>query len=612
DPMEAGVRGSTEIFFAVIATTVALVAVFLPILFLSGITGRLFVEFGVVITGAVIISSFVALTLTPMLSSRILKKREKENWFYRTTEPFFVALNEGYARSLHWFMQVRGLAFVIMLATGYGIYFFYDQIPSELAPLEDRSMLRMRNVGPEGATFDYMDQYLDSLIQYVQREIPENDGIITVTSPGFGASSSVNTGFMRLRLVSRDQRERSQQELADKLSKDLAYYTDAKAFVSQSPTIGGRRSGLPVQFVVQAQNLDKIKEIIPKFLERASQIPIFKFVDVNLKFTKPELQVSINREKASKLNVSVRDIAETLQLSLSGRRFDFFILDGKQYQVIGQLQDGQRNNPNDLTSIYVRNQDGRMIQLDNLVDVKEESTPPQLYRYNRFLSATFSADLIPGKTISEGITAMEEVADQVLDDSFTTALAGQSKEFKESSSSLLFAFIFALVLIYLVLAAQFESFRDPFIILFTVPLAIGGALLSLWLFGETLNIFSQIGIIMLIGLVSKNGILLVEFANQRKQEGMDRHHSILAAAKARFRAILMTNFSTTLGTLPIALALGAGSESRVSMGIAIVGGLIFSSVLTLYIVPAIYSYLASKSRRIDLDDLIAQEENQIA
>lgn len=612
EPIEAGVRGSTEIFFAVIATTVALVAVFLPILFLSGITGRLFVEFGVVITGAVIISSFVALTLTPMLSSRILRKREKENWFYRVTEPFFVGLNNGYAQSLAWFMEVRWAAFLIMLATGIGIYYFYSQIPSELAPLEDRSMLRMRNVGPEGATFDYMDQYLDSLINYVQREIPENDGIITVTSPGFGASSSVNTGFMRLRLKPRDQRERSQQEIADILTKDLAYYTDAKAFVSQSPTIGGRRSGLPVQFVVQAQNLEKLKEIIPKFLDEASQIPIFKFVDVNLKFTKPELQVSINREKATKLNVSVRDIAETLQLSLSGRRFDFFILDGKQYQVIGQLQDGQRNNPNDLTSIYVRNQDGRMIQLDNLVDVKEESTPPQLYRYNRFLSATFSADLQPGNTISEGIEAMENVADQVLDDTFTTALAGQSKEFKESSSSLIFAFIFAIVLIYLVLAAQFESFRDPFIILFTVPLAIGGALLSLWIFGETLNIFSQIGIIMLIGLVSKNGILLVEFANQRKQEGMDRRKAILAAAKARFRAILMTNFSTTLGTLPIALALGAGSESRVSMGIAIVGGLIFSSVLTLYIVPAIYSYLASKSRRIDLDDLIAREENQIA
>lgn len=607
EPMEAGVKGSKEIFFAVIATTVALVAVFLPILFLQGLTGRLFVEFGVVISGAVIISSFVALTLTPMLSSRILKNRERKNWFYRVTEPFFVGLTNIYLSTLSGFMKVRFLSWLLVLAIVGAIYYLYQEIPTELAPLEDRSLLRMRVLGPEGATFEYMDAYMDSLIQYVEENVPENDGIVTVTSPGFGASSSVNTGFMRLRLKTPDLRERTQQKIADDVKRDLTLLTDAQAFVSQTPTIGGRRSGQPVAYVVQAPNLEKLREIIPKFLDEGRKSDVLTQMTVNLKFTKPELQVSINREKANKLNVSIRDIAETLQFSLSGQRFDYFIMNGKQYQVIGQLQRDYRDNPNDLTSIYIRSQDGQMVQLDNLVTTREESTPPQLFRYNRFLSATFTSGLAPGKTIGDGIQAMDDIAAKVLDDSFSTALSGQSKDFVESSSSLSFAFILAIVLIYLVLAAQFESFRDPLIILFTVPLAIGGALFSLWAFGETLNIFSQIGIIMLIGLVSKNGILLVEFANQRKQEGMDVHKAIQQAARARFRAILMTSFSTTLGTLPIALALGAGSQSRTSMGIAIIGGLIFSTILTLYIVPAIYTFISSRTKKLDIEELKKQE-----
>ncbi|GAB4400503.1 MAG: efflux RND transporter permease subunit [Microscillaceae bacterium] len=593
-PLEAGVKGAMEIFFAVIATTIALVAVFLPIIFLSGQTGRLFVEFGVVIGGSVVISSFVALTLTPMLSSRILKRRERQNWFYRVSEPFFVWLNRGYAQSLLGFMKVRFIVWPLTIGLAILIYIWGTTLPSEVAPLEDRSLLRLSATGPEGATFEYMDVYMEQLIQYAQKEIPETEGIITVTSPGFGASSSVNSGFMRLRLTEPDKRQRTQREIAAQLSTDLPRFTDAKANVFQAPTIGGRRGGLPIEFVIQAGNLEKLKNVLPKFLEKAYQNPTFNFVDVNLKFTKPELQVSINREKAVKLNVAVIDIAQTLQFALSGQRFSYFTMDGKQYEVIGQLQREDRNKPADLKAIYVRNRAGQMIQLDNLVNVREESTPPQLFRYNRYLSATVSAGLAEGKTISEGIAAMEQIAKEVLDTSFTTALSGQSKDFQESSNSLYFAFSLALVLIYLVLAAQFESFRDPFIILITVPLAMAGALGSLWFFGQTLNIFSQIGIIMLIGLVSKNGILMVEFANQLKTQGYTVREAILEASSSRFRPILMTSLSTILGTLPIALALGAGSESRVSMGIAIVGGLVFSTLLTLYVVPAVYTYLTNR------------------
>ncbi len=608
EPLEAGVRGSTEIYFAVVATTVALVAVFLPIVFLKGITGRLFVEFGVVISTAVIISSFVALTLTPMLSSRILKRKERKGLFYRLTEPFFVWLTKVYLSSLDSFLKVRALAFVLILAIAYVTYVLYQGIPSELAPLEDRSQIVVRATGPEGATFEYMGNYMDNLIDFVIKEVPENDGIITVTSPGYGASSSVNSGFLRLRLKNPEDRDRSQQEIANMMTEEVKKFTEAQAFVSQPPSIGGRRQGLPIEYVIQAPNLDKLKKILPEFLDKARANPTFSFVRTNLKFTKPEIQIEVNREKALKLDVPLIDIAQTLQFALSGQRFDYFIKDGKQHQVIGQLERSNRDQPTDLTAIYVRNRQGEMIQLDNLVQTLETSTPPQLYRYNRYLSATISAGLASGQTIGDGIEAMQGVADEVLDDTFLTALSGQAKDFTESSSSLNYAFAFALLLIYLVLSAQFESFRAPFIIMFTVPLALGGALLSLWYFGESLNIFSQIGIIMLIGLVSKNGILLVEFAIQRVNEGKTLKEAIMGSARARFRPILMTSLSTILGILPIALALGAGSESRVSMGIAIIGGLVFASLLTLYIIPAIFTYLASSKPKIDPEELVKRAE----
>lgn len=599
NPDTAAEKGAEEIFFAVIATTVALAAVFLPVIFLTGTTGRLFREFGIVVAGAVIISSFVALTMTPMLSSRLLKRREKQNAFYNFTEPFFVQLNEMYDSLLAKFMKIRWVSFIIIALMALGIYQFFLIIPTELAPVEDRGEMRVVVTGPEGATFSYMDNVLDEMLIDVKNKIPEyeREGIVTVTSPGFGTSST-NSGFLRLILKDASERERSQQEIFKQVSGMVRNYTAVRAFVTQPQSIGDRRGGLPVQYVIQAPTLEKLKEVIPEFMEKAGESPIFSFTDINLKFTKPEIEIEIDREKARNIGVSVQEIARTLQLSYSGQRFAYFIMNGKQYQVVGEMQLQDRNEPINLRMLYVRAENGELVQLDNLVTIKEKSTPPQLYRYNRFVSATVQAGLAPGYTIGAGLDEMDRIAAEVLDETYSTDVAGLSKEFRESSNSLIFAFLFALVLIYLVLSAQFESFKDPLTIMFTVPLALFGALFSLWYFDFTLNIFSQIGIIMLIGLVTKNGILIVEFANQRKAQGLSVDEAIIGAAGARFRPILMTSLSTILGILPIALALGAGAESRVPMGVAVIGGLAFSTVLTLFIIPGVYSYLTSKKGRL--------------
>ncbi|MDP2424380.1 MAG: efflux RND transporter permease subunit [Bacteroidales bacterium] len=597
-PVEAGIKGSSEIFFAVIATTVALVAVFMPVIFLKGITGRLFREFGIVLSGAVIISSFVALTLTPMLSTRILKKRQKHNWLYNATEPFFTMLTRSYRSSLGFFMKRRWMAFAIVFVSAAMIIGLGQTLPSELAPLEDRSGLRMTATAPEGMSYEYMEKYMNQLVGLVQQEVPEIKTLISITSPGFGGGGGVNSGFVRMRLTDPEKRNRSQQEIADHLSMQVKKLSAARAFVAQDQSIGGQGGGLPVQYVIQAPNFELLRKILPEFMTEVYKSPVFQFADLNLKFNKPEISVSIDRNKARNLGVSALDISQTLSLAFSGQRFGFYVMNGKQYQVIGQMKRENRNKPLDLKSLYVRNNRGEMIQLDNLVTLREEINPPQLYRYNRFVSATVSANPARGITIGQGIDEMDRIAENVLDTRYSTALAGASKDFAESSSSLLFAFVFALILIYLVLAAQFESFRDPFIIMFTVPLALAGAVLTLWYFQNTLNIFSQIGIIMLIGLVAKNGILIVEFANQRKAQGLTRMQAIQEAAVARFRPILMTSLSTILGATPIALALGAGAESRSSMGTAIIGGLLFATLLTLYVIPAIYSYLSEQRKDV--------------
>lgn len=593
-PREAGMKGSAEIFFAIISTTITLAAVFLPIIFLQGMTGRLFREFGIVVAGSVLISAFVALTLTPMLSTKILKPRQGHNWFYRKTEPFFVWLSNAYKNALDRFMAKRWLAFIIMAVSAAVIVVIGGSLQSELAPLEDRSQLRISSTMPEGTSYEAMDSYMDQLTKFVQDTVKGTQTLLSITAPGYGGAGSVNSGMIFLVLKDRDERPKSQQQIFEDLSGSFRKFNAARTIAMQAQTIGGSRGGLPVQYVLQAPNSEKLREALPKFFQAANQDPTFSVVDVNLKFNKPELVVSIDRDRARSLGVSAVDIAQTLSLALSGQRFGYFYMNGKQYQVIGQVKRADRSEPLNLKSLFVKNSNGELIQLDNLVSLKEQINSPQLYRFNRYTAATISANLAPGKTIGDGIKAMDAIAKRVLDPSFSTALNGPSKDFAESSSSLVFTFMLALVLIYLILAAQFESFRDPLIIMFTVPLALAGALMSLWYFNHTMNIFSEIGMIMLIGLVTKNGILIVEFANQRRSQGLSLLDAVKDASVSRFRPIIMTSLATILGTLPIALALGSGAGSRVSMGVAVIGGLIFSTFLTLFVVPAIYSYLSPK------------------
>ena len=599
---EAAFKGSEEIFFAIVSTTVTLVAVFLPIMFLQGLTGRLFREFGVVVAGAVLVSAFVSLTLTPMMSANLLRHGDNDNFFYRVTERFFVGMTNMYGKTLNLFFKIRWVAVLIMIASSVMIYQLGKSLPSELAPLEDKGRLSVNATGPEGASFSFTNNFLTKVIKDIESSIPEKESILSVTAPGFGASQASNTGFVRITLVDSEKRDKSQMQIAEELSQVVKKYSDARIFVSQEQTIGDRRGGLPVQFVIQAQNFDKLKAVIPAFLEKARQNEMFQAVDINLKFNKPELKIDIDRNRAQILGVSVMDIAQTLQLYFAEQRLGFFIKNGKQYQVIGQATLDNRNEPTDLKSIYVRSKSGELIQLDNLITISEQSNPPQLYRYNRFVSATISAGTVPGVSLGQGIEAMRSIASEVLDDSYGTDLSGPSKEFEESSSTLLFAFILALVLVFLILAAQFESFIDPLIIMFTVPLALAGAILALWYTDSTLNIFSQIGIIVLIGIVTKNGILIVEFANQRREQGINALESVTEAAVSRLRPILMTSLATILGALPIALALGAASLSRVSMGISIIGGLLFSLLLTLYVIPALYTYMSRAKKIHDTDE----------
>ena len=585
-PMEAARKGSTEIYFAIIATTISLVAVFFPIVFLQGVTGRLFREFSLVIVGAVTISAFLALSLTPMISSRLLKHNAMEGRFYKSTEPFFSGMQNVYRRAISAFLKKRYWAIVIIIVTAGAIGLLWSTLRSEMAPLEDRGYFSINATATEGTTFDYMQAYAETLVPVVRENIPEQENIMMMVNG--------NSANIRVRLTDIDSRKRSQQEIATSVSPLVRQLTGARTIVSQQQTFGSRRGGLPVQYVIQAKNLEDLKRVIPDFMAEVSNSPYFSASDVNLKFTKPELTVIINREKASMMGVNVQSIAQTLQLTMSEQRIGYYILDGKQYQIMSQFDRTKRNDPSDLTNVYVRNDRGELIQLDNIVSVRENSLPPQLYRYNRFNSATISAGLAGKYTLGEGIEEMDRIADKVLNEDFSTTLSGDSKDFVESTSSLLFAFVLALVLIYLVLAAQFESFRDPVIILVTVPLALIGALFVMSVTGQTLNIFSQIGLIMLIGMVAKNGILIVEFANQRQQAGLNIMDAVREAAVSRFRPILMTSLTTILGILPLALATGAGAESRVSMGVTVVGGLFFATFLTLFVVPAVYSYLAAR------------------
>ena len=599
-PKEAAIEGTREIYSAVIITSLTLAAVFMPVIFLEGFVGRLFREFGVVLAGAVLISAFVSLTLTPMLNAKLVRKDpSKKSKFYLATEPFFVGLDAWFKRNIIAFLENRGWALVILLFCLVGLFYFGSKLPSELSPLEDRNWLRLSISAPEGTTFESTDALMDRLSGFVSDSIPEKRVCLTVTAPGFAGSGAVNTGFVRIALTESEMRKRSQQDIAAFINKNLALFPEGKVFVIQEQTIssgGGPRGGLPVQFVLQANNFEKLRQKLPLFLEQVNKNPVFQGVDVNLKFNKPELEIEINRDKARVLGVAIADVAQTIQLALSGQRFGYFIKGDKQYQVLGQVSRENRDEPSDIKALYVRNSKGEMIQLDNIITVTERSSPPQLYHYNRYQSATVSAGLANGKTIGDGIKEMNKIAKQVLDDSFTTSLTGASRDFAESSSNILFAFLLALVLIYLLLAAQFESFVEPFIIMLTVPMALFGAVFSLWYFNQTLNIFSQIGMIMLIGLVTKNGILIIEFANQLREKGYKVKEALIEASTARLRPILMTSLATVLGALPIALALGAGSKSRMGMGIVVIGGLLLAMVLTLFVIPAMYSFFVKDKK----------------
>lgn len=596
DPIKAGKEGASEIFFAIVSTSITLIAVFLPIIFLSGLTGRLFREFGFVVGGAIVISTFVSLTLTPMLASRLLKQRQSHNAFYNRTESFFKSMNENYKKGLRRFLKAKWIAPIIILLSVGLIYLIMVNIPYELAPQEDKSGFSVFTTAPEGTSYEMMDKYMVKILEIIDT-IPEKRAYLSVTSPGFGSSTSVNTGFVFVSLVTPDKRGRTQNEIVQSIYPEIRALNFARSFVIQPQTIEVSRSlgGLPIQYVLQAPSLEKLKEVIPTFMQVARESEYFNVVSVDLKFTKPKLVVEVDRNKAAALGLSVRDIAETIQLYFAKQRYGYFIKEGEQYEVIGEAIRSKRDEPHDLKMAYVRSENGTMVKLSEVIHTHEASSPPQLFHYNRYVSATISAGLNEGYTMGMGIEEMNRIADKVLNGSFSTALAGPSKAFKESSGGLIFAFILALVLVFLTLAAQFESFIDPLIIMFTVPLALLGALASLYFLGHTMNIFSQIGIIVLVGIVTKNGILIVEFANQKLETAETKLEAVISASVSRLRPILMTSLATALGILPIALALGSASTSRIPMGVAIIGGLIFSLILTLFVIPAMYLIMSRKS-----------------
>lgn len=591
---KAAVEGSKEIFFAVLSTSITLAIVFLPVIFLEGFIGRLFREFGVTLACAVLISAFVSLTITPVLNVYLTGKKAGHGKFYERTEPFFKGIENGYRRLLEKFMKIPRLAYVIISICGLIIWYTMSNLQSEIAPMEDHSSIRFTVTAPEGTSYPYMQKITDQIADYLYDSVPERDFVFART-PAFGGTNSAQP---RIGLVPPDERTRSQDAIANDLQKKLSRFNQARIFAQQDQTIavGAGRFGLPVQFILENMDFDKLKQAIPKFLDAARQDPTFSNVDVNLKFNNPELQLSVDRMKVKDLGLTTEDVVSAIQAAFSGGRLAYFIMGADQYEVIAQVEHSDRNKPVDISRLYVRNASGQNIPLSAVVHLVESSSPTTLYHYNRYKAATISASLAEGKTIGDGIKDMQAIANKTLDETFQTALSGPSRDYVESSSNIGFAFTLALLLIYLVLAAQFESFLDPFVIMSTVPLALAGALLSLWIFGQTLNIFSEIGMIMLIGLVTKNGILIVEFANQKRESGMDKHEAVLEAANQRLRPILMTSLATSLGALPIALNIGASASSRVPLGIVVVGGIIFSLILTLFVIPAMYSFISSKHK----------------
>ncbi len=591
---QAALEGSKEIFFAVISTSITLAIVFLPVIFLEGFIGRLFREFGITLASAVLISAFVSLTITPVLNVVLRRKKSGHGKFYMKTEPFFAGMENGYKNLLTGFLKVRWLAWLILIVCLVMGFFIGTTLQSEIAPMEDRSSIRFSVTAQEGTSYSKMQSISDEVAGYLYDSIGERDFVFARTPAG-----AINTSQPRLALVQPNERERSQDQIANDLNRKLARFNEARVFATQEQTIAvgaGSRGSSPVQFILQNQDLEKMKAIIPQFLEEAKKDKTFSNVDVNLKFNKPEISLTIDRMKAKDLGLSSQDIVGAIQAAFSGGRLAYFLRDGYQYSVIAQVERSDRDKPEDISKLYVRNNKGQSIPLSSVVKLEETSSPPSLFHFNRYKAATISATLAEGKTIGDGVKSMQAIAKKLLDESYQTALSGPSRDYAESSSNIAFAFGLALILIYLVLAAQFESFVDPFIIMLTVPLALAGALLSLWVFGQTINIFSQIGMIMLIGLVTKNGILIVEFANKKREQGLSKADAVVEASRQRLRPILMTSLATSFGALPIALSLGAAAASRVPLGIVVVGGIMFSLILTLFVIPAVYTFLSGKNK----------------
>ncbi len=594
-PKQAAVAGTNEIFFAVIATSIVLMTVFVPVLALGGTTGLLFREFVAVMIGTVFLSTLCALTLSPMLCSKFLK-HQKKGFFFKITEPFFEGFNGLYSRLLGGFLRLRFLLFPIVAALFAAAYFCFNNMSSEMAPTEDSNAVMVNMSMPEGVNLSRTKRMADEFADEVISILDSNE----YTEFQAGAW---NAGNSRMRLFLNDDKKsrRPQSEIARVIQVLGNEYPDLRVMVFEPQSISTQRGGLPVQFVLQAPNIEVLRDLVPKFEEAASKSPVFSVVNSNLRFTKPELHIEILRDKANEEGVSVNDIAQAVQLAISDQTYGDYYKDGRQYDIIGAVGYQYRETPENLSMLTVKNGKGELVSLDNFITYKEQSASPSLPRYNRFSAATIQAGLVPGKTIGDGVEEMRAIAKKILKDypSVSTTLSGSSKEFEESSSGLYVVFMLALALVFLVLAGQFESFRAPFVIFFTVPLALSGALVSLYVTGQTLNIFSEIALILLIALVTKNGILIVEFANQiAENTGCSKLEAARMAAERRFRPILMTSLSTVLGAVPLIMT---GTPSRIAMGVAIAGGLTFATFMTLFIVPAAYSFFAGKVESVRSD-----------
>lgn len=604
---QAALDGSKEIGFAVVATTVALVAVFVPLAFLTGSVGRLFNEFGVSLAVAVLISGFVALSLTPMLSSKMLKPLHGTgtSWTSRTFDTFFEFLNRIYERSLrialaNRILMIAGAVLTIVLSV-----VLFNLIPSELVPVEDRGIGFGIVIAPEGATLEYTDRYMRE-IESSLLNLPERRAIFAAIGLGFGGPGRVTNGFVFLALKPRSEREKSQQQIVQELFPQLISIPGVLAFVINPPSLGGRFSSSPVEYVLQAESYEELSQAVGIMMMEAPKLGYLINLNSDLRLNKPQLDITIDRERASGLGVSVTDIGSTLETFLGGRVVTNFKRGTKQYDVILQLKPSARSTPDAIEQIYIRSSGG-LVQLANVVNVEETLAPKELNHYNRVRSATISSSLVPGISLGQALDDMDRIAREKLPSGIKREFAGQSLEYKSSSSSLYLMFLLALIFIYLVLSAQFESFVHPFTILLSVPLAVFGSLATLYLFGQTLNIYSQIGLIMLIGLVTKNSILIVEFSNQLRARGKPVIEAVVEAATIRLRPILMTSFATIFGVLPIAIGLGAGAEARRPLGLAVVGGMFFSTFLTLMLVPVVYTILARFTKTDEKEKRISAE-----